>query len=162
MPKEDAIVRARKTTEALLAIGALDRQGSRLTAAWFDELGIEGVTPAQANALVVIFEARGPTTAKAVAERLSVSEVTVGRFIAALEREGWIDRVRSDTDRRAWLLVPTPKAYDTLPRFIEVSNRIIDTAFAGIPQRNVDSFIRTLGRVSENLQAADATAAEET
>ncbi len=114
--------------------------------------GLGDVTSAQANALMVLFQARAPITARRLADTLAVSEVTVARFVRALEENGWVARTPDPDDRRAMLLVPTSKAKAALPRFAAVSNQILDAAFAGFDRAGIEALGRVVARVRDNLE----------
>ena len=116
--------------------------------------GLDRVTPAQANALMVLFNAREPMTAAALAHELALSEVTVGRFVRAMEEAGWLERRPHPDDSRAFLLAPTPRAREALPRFIDVTNRLLDTAFAGFDREEIEACARFLVRLRANLDPA--------
>ena len=145
----------RLQTEAFLTLGRMLREVERRIAEAFSERGIENVTPAQANALVVLFQAGEPLTSRKLARIMSLSEVTVGRFIRALERGGWVKRTRDPDDSRAILIRPTNLAYETLPGFISVVNDILDEAFEGIGERTIRRLARDIGRVGANLSGSE-------
>ncbi|MEZ4316605.1 MAG: MarR family transcriptional regulator [Myxococcota bacterium] len=109
------------------------------------------VTPAQANVLMTLFQSRHAMTARQLARDMQLSEVTVGRFVRALENGGWVERERDPSDSRAILVGPTPKARAALPRFIAVSNAIQDVAFAGLERQVVERIGTCTRRILENL-----------
>lgn len=113
------------------------------------------VTPAQANVLMALVEAREPRTARQLAQDLRVSDVTMGRFVRALEGGGWIARRRDPNDSRAILVRPTAKAREALPRFIAVSNALADGSFAGFGRDEVEQFGRMMHTVRANLEDAE-------
>lgn len=115
------------------------------------EQGLE-VTPAQANVLMALIEAREPRTARQLARDLRVSDVTMGRFVRALHEGGWIDRRRDPSDSRAILVRPTPRAREALPRFIAVSNALADGSFAGFSREEVERFGQMMESVRGNLE----------
>ena len=117
----------------------------------FEEEGIMNLTPAQANVLMLLFHRRKATRANVLADEFSVSEVTMGRFIHALEASGWIKRARDPDDARAWLVSPTPQAYDTLGALINVSNRMMDQAFQDFEPDEIEAFHAQTLRVVANL-----------
>ena len=117
----------------------------------FEEEGITNLTPAQANVLMLLFHRRKATRANVLADEFSVSEVTMGRFIHALEASGWIKRARDPDDARAWLVSPTPQAYDTLGALINVSNRMMDQAFQDFEPDEIEAFHAQTLRVVANL-----------
>ena len=117
----------------------------------FEEEGIMNLTPAQANVLMLLFHRRKAARANVLAEEFSVSEVTMGRFIHALEASGWIKRERDPEDARAWLVSPTPQAYNTLGALINVSNRMMDQAFQDFEPDEIEAFHAQTLRVVANL-----------
>jgi DNA-binding MarR family transcriptional regulator len=141
----------RAQTEAYLALHHVHGEIRARAAAGFVAVGLDGITPAQADALMVLFQHRAPMTARQLARELGLSEVTVGRFVKALEVGGWVERSPDPNDARARLLSPTPQAYDALPRFIEVSNQVLDGAFVGFTDDEVAAFAGLVRRVRENL-----------
>ena len=51
-----------------------------------------------------------------LAERICVDKSNVTRQLAHLEQEGYVERRQSEADKRAYLVYPTQKAVDALPR----------------------------------------------
>jgi DNA-binding MarR family transcriptional regulator len=141
----------RVQTRALVDLGRIRQATERLVERWLAEEGLEGVTPAQANALLVLVDARQPLAQAHLARALSLSEVTVGRFVRALEESGWVERTRDPDDTRAWRLAPTAKAREALPRFIAVSNRLLDTAFAGLDAEGIARVAGCVAVIRQNL-----------
>ena len=141
----------RVQAEAYLTFVAIGRALEKLVAAEFEAQGLTDVTPAQANALMILFAAKQPLQARALARRMELSQVTVGRFLKALEQQGWIDRDPDPTDARAMLVRPTRKAYRTLPTFIAVSNAMLDQAFSGFSRAEIRRIATVAGRVRCNL-----------
>ena len=145
----------RVQAEAYLTFVAIGRALEKRVAEEFEAHGLLDVTPAQANALMILFAAKQPLQARALAGRMELSQVTVGRFLKALEQQGWIDREPDPTDARAMLIRPTPKAYRTLPTFIAVSNAMLDQAFAGFSRAEIRRIATVAGRVRSNLVEAE-------
>lgn len=150
MARPDLALR-RLQTQALIDLTRIRHATERWAEEGFAEAGIEGITPAQANALMVLVQARHPLTAAALARELGLSEVTVGRFVRALEDGGWVERTRDPEDGRAFRLAPTARARASLPRFISVTNGLLDRAFAGLSAEEVARITAALARVRANL-----------
>lgn len=141
----------RVQAEAYLTFVAIGRALEKRVAAQFEAHELTDVTPAQANALMILFAAKQPLQARALAARMELSQVTVGRFLKALEQQGWIAREPDPRDARAMLIRPTDKAYRSLPIFIEVSNAMLDQAFAGFSRPEIRRIATVAGRVRSNL-----------
>ncbi|MCB9684908.1 MAG: MarR family transcriptional regulator [Alphaproteobacteria bacterium] len=145
--------RRRVQTRAMIDLARIRHASEALVESLLREHGLEDVTPAQANALMVLIDARRSLTAAELARELSLSEVTVGRFVRALEAGGWIAREPDPTDARALRLSATPKTRELLPRFIAVSNALLDQAFAGFDEERIAAFAEALATVRENLDS---------
>lgn len=72
-----------------------------------------GITPVQFRVLQIIAET-GQATAKAIAQRMRVSQATVTSLVDKLVREGMVLREKSTQDRRQTHIHITPKGKTTL------------------------------------------------
>ncbi|RMG99359.1 MAG: MarR family transcriptional regulator [Deltaproteobacteria bacterium] len=146
----------RLQTETYLELSRIHRVMEARVAELLEEAGLGDITPAQAAVLTHLFqEKETPLTARALSRRLSLSEVTVGRFVRALAKKGWVSRTVDPDDARAYLLRPTRKAYRALPKLIGVSNALIDEAFSGFRIRDVQRLHDDLVQIRTNLGAGD-------
>jgi DNA-binding MarR family transcriptional regulator len=141
----------RLQTQALVDLARIRHASERHVERWLADEELDGVTPAQANALLVLVNARRPLSQAELARELSLSEVTVGRFVRALQDSGWVGRERDPQDSRAYVIAPTDKARQALPRFIAVSNRLLDAAFAGLDEAAIERVTRCLASIRQNL-----------
>ena len=137
--------------DAFVRIARIRRALERRTEALLADAGIDDITPAQTHTLMVLFHAREPMNACSVAEALGVSQVTVSRFLKALAAAGWVQRERDPNDSRAYLLRPTPKAYDGLRRLVHVFNAVHDEAFAGFSPDEIRRSAAWVERIDRNL-----------
>lgn len=144
----------RLQTEAYLNFGRIHRALERCIGTLFEREGLADVTPPQAALLMVLFEARRPLTARELAAHQSLSQPTIGRFVRALQEQGWVTREADPDDARAILIRPTRKARRALPRFIAVSNALLDYAFEDFSENAVATIARTTCRLRENLERA--------
>jgi DNA-binding MarR family transcriptional regulator len=147
-PREDIAWR-RFQTEAMLTFSRVHQQILRRTSRRLEEAGIDGITPAQANALIVLFNARGPINAQALAAALGVTEVTVSRLLRRMEDDGWVERAPDPRDGRAMLLQTTPMARARFGELVQVSNHVLDDLFGGLSRDE----LRELGELVAVIQA---------
>ncbi len=115
------------------------------------EAGVRGITLAQATALLVLVQERQPITAARLAALLNVSPVTVGRFVRSLEDNKWLRRKPDPLDGRAMLLEVTKKTHRNLTRFFEVTDRLMEDAYAGFTPTDVRDAVALLARCRQNL-----------
>lgn len=147
----------KRQTGALLDLGRIQAIVERRVSALFAAHDLEGITPAQSNVLMLLFQSKAPLTARAIHRRLGVSEATISRFVQSLERNGWVERQRDPNDGRAWLIAPTTQAYSALPRFIQVSNLLLDQAFTGFDLNRLTALAEGVRDISRNLSDSKPT-----
>jgi DNA-binding MarR family transcriptional regulator len=141
----------RAQAEALLNLSRIQRALERHIQALLDRHGLVHVTPAQANALIILFQEKQPMTARQLARQMNLSEVTVGRFVRALEAAGWLVRTGDPSDSRAILVAPSRKARRAFARFLAVSNAVLEGSFSGFDRAEVHALVDQTGRIVHNL-----------
>jgi len=154
-PDRPQLARRRRQTQIIVDLARVRAAADR----WVEESlaahGLDDITPAQANVLMVLVNARKPLTGAELARELGITEVTVSRFLKRMASAGWVERQRDPADARRLLVRPTDQAREALPRFIRVSNHLLDAAFAELGPEQVDELARQLSRIRERLEAAN-------
>ncbi|PRP94282.1 MarR family winged helix-turn-helix transcriptional regulator [Enhygromyxa salina] len=145
------IAQRRRQADAALELSRINREIERRVQQLLEREKLEDVTPAQANAMMILFQEKSPMTARQLARQMNLSEVTVGRFVRALESAGWVRREADPKDTRAILILPSKRAYRAFPRFLNVSNALLDVAFAGFTKKEVETLGRLVERVRMNV-----------
>jgi MarR family transcriptional regulator for hemolysin len=140
--------------------------GTRLTVLarqlWqrFDRsVGEFGVSRAQWR-LIAVVAARPGATQRLVGELLEVSEVQAGRLIDRLCDDGYLQRLKCATDRRARSVYLTEAAQPVLERMSELARVEEDEAFAGFSEQDLDKLESLLDRISRNVAGARAAPAK--
>ena len=137
--------------ETYLAIERILRSVRQRMEARFEAEKLSDITPQQAKVLLLLFQEKRAVTGQEIAEKLAISPVTVSRFLRALESNEWVERERDPRDGRASLIRPTEKAYTALPRFIEISNDLMDEVFGHLNEASLQQFASTVASVQEQL-----------
>jgi DNA-binding MarR family transcriptional regulator len=141
----------RTQTDAYLDLFRISRvilaRSERLLA----EAGFDDLTPAQSNVLMLLFQEKRPMTAREVAASLEVSEVTVSRFVKAMEKAGWIERRPDPADARARLIQPTARALAAIPALASVSNAVLDQVFSDFSRDEIARMSSDIARIRDNL-----------
>lgn len=148
----ETLAHRRFQTELMLTFSRVHQQILRRTAERLEAGGFEGITPARANALIVLFNARRPINARELAHDLAITEVTVSRFLTKMEADGWVERTPDPDDRRAMLIAPTPYARELFPKLVEVCNTVLDDLFGGFTKEELVELAEEVGRVQANLE----------
>lgn len=146
-----ALAARRVQADLFLGLARIQAVIEHRAAALLRELGLTDITPAQANVLMCVFQAREPVTARTLHRELGLAEPTVSRFVRALLKAGWVQRAQDPADRRAHLISPTQKAREALPRFIQVANTLLDEAFGDLPDEAVPALASHVATMTARL-----------
>ncbi len=115
-----------------------------------------GLTRAQWRILRRVADREG-CTQRELAEIMHLKAATVSRHVERLKKGGWVGRVRSPKDGRAWQLSVRPKAWRTLEQMQLVAGALREEYFAGLPPGRSDGLIDDLLRIKSNLLALELT-----
>ncbi len=105
-----------------------------------EELAAHGITYRQWEVLAWISMA-GEQSQSALAERMSIEPPTLVGVLDRMERDGWIERVPADGDRRKKLIRPTSRVEPLWNRMVACAHRV---ARAG----GADVTSGTIGRIA--------------
>jgi MarR family transcriptional regulator, transcriptional regulator for hemolysin len=87
-------------------------------------------------------------------EQLDVSKPAVSRALESLESKGYIVREVDPADKRARRVLLTAKAMEIGLRVEAVYSEIFSIATQGVPQNEIEDFIKLFARVSESFSRA--------
>lgn len=116
-----------------------------------------GITPVQFRALQIIADT-GQATAKAISERMRVSQATVTSLVDKLVRDGMVLREKSTYDRRQTNILITPKGQQTLVDAPDPLQQRFVRKFSGIEDWEQAMIVSSLERVAAMLDADDIDA----
>ena len=107
------------------------------------------ITSSQTRVLMMIGCA-GFTMASVIAKRMGSNAAGVVRSIDKLEKKGWIERVRSEEDRREVHLHLTEAGEKLINQIPLYMNETLNDSLRGFSQNEFEGFIKQLKRVAEN------------
>lgn len=110
-----------------------------------------GISPAQFIALAHL-TALGAMPQAELAAHLSTSPVSVVKLIDRMERDGWVERQPSANDRRIKQVVPTAQAAAIWSELTAHAQALIEQAYRGISEEELDTLKVTLRKIRENLE----------
>lgn len=119
----------------------------------FDE---DGLTPARTHLLWVLHHA-GPSTGRALADRLRVSARNVTGLVDGLVADGMVDRVPHPTDRRAKLVGLTVEGSALMVRMVRDHRELADVLFGPLADAELSAFVATLAGLIDRLSQAIAS-----
>lgn len=115
-----------------------------------EELQGHGITYRQWEVLAWLSYA-GEMSQAELAERIGIEAPTVVGVIDRMERDGWIQRTASPSDRRKKIIRPTEKVEPLWNQMISCGMRVRARALAGLTPEELASLLGVLARIRSNL-----------
>ena len=94
---------------------------------------------------------QGPMSQQALADLMQKDKNSVTKLVDALEIKDLVIRKKNDYDRRANLLVLTPKAEGMKERAKEKGISVLDRMLEGISEEELKAFLVTLNKLNANM-----------
>jgi len=120
------------------------------------DLRLQPYALTEATWLPLIRIARAPTPPrqKDLAESMSLDGSSVVRLLDNLEAAGLVQRREGEHDRRAKIIVLTPRGREIADQVEAISRRIRRDALAGLPAKDIETATRVLEHVCRVLDPA--------
>lgn len=119
-----------------------------------EQLSELGLGSAEANVLMQLFTEGDMIRQEDLVDQLDVSKPAVSRALDSLQEKGYVWRERDLTDKRAYLVVLTPKARDCTETIQAAYDEILKVAEQGITPGEAADFIRLFAKVADNLSSS--------
>jgi MarR family transcriptional regulator, organic hydroperoxide resistance regulator len=137
-----------------LVLGA-QREGAR---ALTDLLRPIGLTPAQAEVLAVVRDARQPLTVREIGERLVCEGGSPSRLVASVVDAGLLQRGEREGDRRAVELSLTPDGTNAARAVAEAERELHAWLSSSLSEREIDAAVSALRKLVDGRQTGTAIA----
>ncbi len=115
-----------------------------------EELAPHGITYRQVQVLGTL-ACLGEMSQTDLAERIQVAPSTIVRIVDRMERDGWVERIPSPSDRRVKLLRTTEKVEPVWKTIQEVGAQIRERTTKGLSERQVAQLMKSLELMCANL-----------
>ena len=92
---------------------------------------------------------------KTLCEKTSLDKSTLTGIIDRLERDGYIERKPSETDKRSTLISLTGKEQEFAKNIQKVSNQMNEIFYKGFSDEEITQFDKMLARILENCKEAE-------
>lgn len=121
-----------------------------------ERLAKVGLTASQWRALRAVARRPDGIGQRELAAVIGVEEPGVVRLIDALEADGLVTRRIATTDRRSRIVTATPAAAAVVAQAQEITVKLNEELFAGVPEADLDTCVRVLRRLLYKLQSLRA------
>ncbi len=89
---------------------------------------------------------------KDLEEKFSIRRATVSGIIKLMEKNGLIEKIGDETDKRLKKLFLTPKAIDIHNSVMEDLKKIEEQLQKGLSQEEIDNFILVMEKMKKNME----------
>ena len=114
-----------------------------------------GFNPGNPRTLLYISDHEG-CRQKDLAEAFYVESCTLSSVLTNMEESGFIERRRSEKDKRSYAIYMTPKGRQISETVLKQFSDTIETALSGFSQEEAAQLHDYLDRVADNLKKANA------
>ena len=119
----------------------------------FRQIHDESLTFGQFSALIILYNL-GPLPMGTVAEHLGISMASATGMIDRLVHAGWVDRSRSETDRRVVSVDLTSQGREKMAAKQRVRRRKIQELFEPLTESDLTQLLRMLEKVAERVESS--------
>lgn len=141
---EQRLIKMREMDEAFRVL-------RRLINAEYNRFNVHGLGMTEGKMIIILAES-GPQKASAMAEMLRITSGAVTGIADRLIQLGYIDRSRSNLDRRIVLLTITDEGRKLVGQVLDTRERIMLKLFEGFEMDEMDRTIEMFNRMTLNLE----------
>ncbi|MBO4461128.1 MAG: MarR family transcriptional regulator [Clostridiales bacterium] len=102
-------------------------------------------------AIICINMCKEPPTIKELSEVLGSSHQNVKQILLKLEKKGFVEFKTDDGDRRKQRIVLTDKCMKFCEQGNDMSIKIMEKMFNGVPEKDIKTTIKTITCIEKNL-----------
>lgn len=121
------------------------------------ELAREQITFRQWEVLFSMALLKEPSQSE-LASLLAIEAPTLAGILTRMERDGWLERVSCDVDRRKKRLRATPKAQAVFQQMVECCKTVRNRMLVDIPEDDLRTVKETCIKICQNLGGKDPSA----
>ena len=142
--------------EANLAVMGTGAALGRAMARAIEPFGFNLGPPRYAVVRVIFLSEDGRLSLTEIARRVGVTTTNITNLIDGLERDGWVERFASPSDRRVTYVQLTAEGQERCARLIPAAAQFTSQLFAGLSDEEKTVLIATLQKLRRIADAADA------
>src|SRR3954468_13075800 len=141
--------------EANLAVIGTGAALGRAMARAIEPFGFNLGPPRYAVVRVIFLAKAGRLSLTEIARRVGVTTTNITNLIDGLERDGWVERFASPSERRVTYVQLTAEGKERCGRLIPATARFTSQLFSGLTDEEKAELITTLQKLRRIADAAD-------
>ncbi|MGB5823826.1 MAG: MarR family transcriptional regulator, partial [Proteocatella sp.] len=116
-----------------------------------EEKGIDDLIASHGNILTALYENDGKLTMSQIAKKIGKDKSTVTPLIDKLLKLGYINKVRSEDDKRVSFIILTQKGVKLESEFNSITSQVYETAYKGFTPEEKKVFLQLLKKLNMNF-----------
>ena len=116
------------------------------------ENNLDDLIPTHGNILTAVYESDTKLTMKEIATKIGKDKSTVTSLVNKLIDLGYVEKEKSNSDKRVTYINLTEKAYSIEDRFNYISSQVNKTAYSNFTEDEKKEFLRLLKKLSLNFR----------
>jgi len=128
-----------------------DNFNKQITEAFSKKLESTNITRTQWIAMYYIIT-RGLISQRELSNLMMVADSSIGRLLDRLERDGLIQRIKRDTDRRISYLQLTEKGHEEMKPLMQIGVEFNNELLKGITKEEKETYERVLSKILNNIK----------
>jgi len=112
---------------------------------------IEDIVPSYGNILTVLYDHGGKLSMKEIGDLLGKEKSTITTLVNKIEKLGYVEKVKSEDDRRVTYVCVTEKGRSIESEFADISKEVKKTAYDGFTNEEKKELLRLLKKLKNNF-----------
>jgi len=112
---------------------------------------IEDIVPSYGNILTVLYDHGGKLSMKEIGDLLGKEKSTITTLVNKIEKLGYVEKVKSEDDRRVTYVCVTEKGRSIESEFADISKEVKKTAYYGFTNEEKKELLRLLKKLKSNF-----------
>lgn len=110
------------------------------------------LVPSHGNILTVLYENNGKINMKDIAKKINKDKSTVTALVNKLINLGYIEKQKSEEDKRVTYIKVTKKAEDIYEKYSRICDNVKSAAYSDFTEEEKDEFLRLLKKLGDNIK----------
>lgn len=115
------------------------------------EKGLDDLVPSYGNILTVLYDNDGKLSMKEIGQLIGKDKSTITALVNKLSKLGYVEKERSQGDRRVTYIILTEKGKAIEGKFNDISKKVYLTAYKNFSKEERDILLELLKKMNNNF-----------
>ncbi|MCT4621606.1 MAG: MarR family transcriptional regulator [Marinisporobacter sp.] len=115
------------------------------------EKELDDLVPSYGNILTVLYDNDGKLSMKEIGQLIGKDKSTITALVNKLLKLGYVEKERSQEDKRVTYIILTEKGKDVEGKFNDISKKVYLTAYKNFSKEERDILLKLLKKMNNNF-----------